>query len=466
MKSDTDQDWKQHFPTYTFKHRDIVLKEYESASAALESEERLFINATNITLVISAALGSVALGSLEKLGKLFEGVISPAWLLIILLSFVFSFSITTLKYFADRQKTLLFVRRKIVVLRRMLGLEYGSLQIVLPNWRVEGADQPFSISMFPGWLSYVTYPFWVIAIFSGIISVFLSASLLSLFELISKQPASILPCLVISFVSLWLAILAYIYRSSLYDTNENIFLILTKYISKKMNFELVYNFEYIIYRAKLSAYETRRMDINQETLKEILVFIEDRDFYSHKGISIKSTARAFMSLIGFGRRSGGSTITQQLVRTLFIVDFQKTIRRKIIEILLSIWFEKVSSKKQIIEMYLSSVRFERGVFGISEAMKFYFGKIIESPSRAQCFFLIERVSNVKAKILTSKIDHTIRQAVSVGVLTQFDSKEVITIYSKMINCGKISPDDNEKFKSLKTKWLEEITPNPSLHTDD
>ncbi len=450
----SEHDWKQHFPTYSFKNRDIVLKEYESASAALESEERLFINATNITLVISAALSSAALGSLEKLGQLYEGVISPIWLLIILLSLVFSFSITTLKYFADRQKTLLFGRRKIVVLRRMLGLAYGSIQFVLPNWRVEGADQPFSIRMFPGWLSYVTYPFWVIAIFSGIITSFLSASIFSMFELISTQQPSILPCLVVSFVSFWLAILAYVYRSSLYDNHENTLLCITKYLAYKFNLRLVDNFEYIIYRAKLSIYEIQRMKIGLKDLKRILVFIEDREFYHHKGVSLRATFRAFLSLFGQGRRSGGSTITQQLVRTLFVEDFNKTIRRKIIEILLAKWFEKVASKKQIIEMYLSSVRFEKGVFGIPEAMKFYFEKILEAPSPAECFFLIERVSNVKARVLSLKIDHTIRQAVAAGVLTQSDSKEIVSIYSKMIKRMKISPDDNEKFESLKNNWLD------------
>ena len=164
-----EHDWKQHFPTYQFYHRDIVLKEYESAAKTLEAAERLFVNATNITVVVTAALGSLAVGSLDKLIGSFSGLLSPQLIGIALVIMVVVFSITTVKYFADRHKAILFASRKVVVLRRMLGLSFGSLQLVLPNWRTEGADEPFALRLFPGWSASIAYPYWIVATFSSAI---------------------------------------------------------------------------------------------------------------------------------------------------------------------------------------------------------------------------------------------------------------------------------------------------------
>ena len=60
---DQDYAWKQHFPTYHFKNRDIALEEYRLTAKALEAEERVFLNAANIAIVIGAAFGSLALGN-------------------------------------------------------------------------------------------------------------------------------------------------------------------------------------------------------------------------------------------------------------------------------------------------------------------------------------------------------------------------------------------------------------------
>lgn len=66
---DLDTIWQQHFPTYTFKNRDVALEEYKTAAKNLESEERVFLNATNIAIISATGLGSLAVVSLDNLGN-------------------------------------------------------------------------------------------------------------------------------------------------------------------------------------------------------------------------------------------------------------------------------------------------------------------------------------------------------------------------------------------------------------
>lgn len=159
--------WKSNFPTYDFLERDIAIEEYIASAKTLESEERIFVTSSNITLVSFTALGSLVITSTEKLSKLFSEVIPSHIVLLTLLFFILTFSIINVRYFAERQKAIIFASRKVVTLRRMLGLTYGNMRLVLPNWRVEGANQPLAIKLFPGWFTYVAYPFWVLLITSS-----------------------------------------------------------------------------------------------------------------------------------------------------------------------------------------------------------------------------------------------------------------------------------------------------------
>jgi penicillin-binding protein 1A len=129
IEEDLDKGWKQHFPTYHFENRDIAIEEYKVSAKSLEAEERVFLNASNITLVASAALGSLLVGSSERLMKTFSGIVSEWMISLLLLALVVSFSYITIRYFADRQRAIVFSGRKIIILRRMLGLSYGRVQL-------------------------------------------------------------------------------------------------------------------------------------------------------------------------------------------------------------------------------------------------------------------------------------------------------------------------------------------------
>lgn len=442
------KDWQQYYPTYKYKERDILLKEYESAYRNVESQERVFLNAINIILIVVAALGSLAIGKLNEIIKYLSKLFFTEEILILFIILIFFFSIFTLKYFADRQKSIIFDSRKIVVLRRMLDLDYGNLQLVIPNWRIEGANNPFAIKLFPGWFTYVAYPYWIIILFSSLLLLYLFKSLVIEFSLIINfYFIETIPYLLLI---IWISFLALLYRKNLYDTNERFSLSIAKNISKIFRLHLVDDFEYIIYRAKLAKFETERIKLDLTILKKFLIFIEDREFYNHKGISWKGLIRAFLSLLKIKRRSGGSTITQQMARTLFIKDMSKLIRRKIVEIILAKWIEKIMNKDDIIDIYISSVRFDYKIYGITDAIKYYFNqKKDKFLSNAEAFFLIERISNIKSRVLLNKIDHTVRQMVERNLLARSDVKEIKLLYAKMVKLNTLNSENRKKFNA----WL-------------
>ena len=107
---------------------------------------------------------------------------------------------------------------------------------------------------------------------------------------------------------------------------------------------------------------------------DAIVSTEDRRFYSHFGFDIISFARAMLTNL-FKRRyaQGGSTITQQAAKNLFLTS-QKTIHRKVQELLLAFWLEHKFSKEQILTLYLNRVYLGAGTYGIEAASQKYFQK--------------------------------------------------------------------------------------------
>jgi penicillin-binding protein 1A len=435
--------WLQHFPTYVFKDRDIALEEYKTAAKNLESEERVFLNASNIAVIAATGFGSLAIGSLDKLTKQFEAIVPVQIMLSVLLVLIAGFSLVALRYFADRQKAVVFSARKVIVLRRMLGLSYGTMQLVLPNWRIEGADEPFAVRLFPGWNTYVTYPYYALAGISSVVIFFLLSALCKV-QLTTMVFGNIPVWIITLFLSgLWALFLAYAYRHALLDVHERPLLLSTQNVARFIRLKLVTNFEYVIYRATLARYEIARLKVDLANLKKVLVFIEDRSFFAHHGLSVRALIRVLLGLLGLKRRSGGSTITQQLVRTLFIQDITKLIRRKIVEMLLAVCFDRVFTKNEQLELYLASVRFERSVYGVMEAMHHYWGHIVSQPSIAQAFFLIERVSNIQPHLLFEKIIQTANTAIKAGLMTYDDIGELYRLYYDAVIAGKIKDLDGK-----------------------
>ncbi len=127
----------------------------------------------------------------------------------------------------------------------------------------------------------------------------------------------------------------------------------------------------------------RRGDLAGEilTLKEMpaylpkaFIAIEDRRFYEHYGVDPLGIGRAVVAnIMHRGVAQGGSTLTQQLAKNLFLTQ-ERTVTRKLQEALLAIWLERKFSKTQILELYLNRVYFGSGSYGIEQASLRYFGK--------------------------------------------------------------------------------------------
>ncbi|MFT6106625.1 MAG: penicillin-binding protein 1A [Rickettsiales bacterium] len=113
-------------------------------------------------------------------------------------------------------------------------------------------------------------------------------------------------------------------------------------------------------------------------LIDAVVATEDRKFFNHSGYDLGGIARAFLVNFKAGRIvQGGSTITQQLAKRMFLKS-EKTIKRKIQEFVLALRLEGTFSKEQILALYLNRAYFGSGNYGIANASRYYFGKKVEN----------------------------------------------------------------------------------------
>ena len=122
-------------------------------------------------------------------------------------------------------------------------------------------------------------------------------------------------------------------------------------------------------------------------LVQAILAIEDRRFYSHWGIDPIRLARALVTdIVTRSPQQGGSTITQQLARNLFLTH-EKTLTRKLKEIVLAIRIEQTYTKDEILEMYFNQIYFGEGAYGVDAAAKVYFGKRVQELNLQECALL-------------------------------------------------------------------------------
>ncbi|MRH44147.1 PBP1A family penicillin-binding protein [Aquibacillus halophilus] len=120
-----------------------------------------------------------------------------------------------------------------------------------------------------------------------------------------------------------------------------------------------------------------KIDNIPDHVENAFLAIEDQRFYDHAGVDFTSVMRAiYRDIIAGGKVEGGSTITQQLAKNLFLNN-DKTWMRKTKEVMASIYLERNFSKTQIIELYLNEIYFAHGLYGIGSATEFYFNKKVD-----------------------------------------------------------------------------------------
>lgn len=163
-------------------------------------------------------------------------------------------------------------------------------------------------------------------------------------------------------------------------------------------------------------------------LIEAITSTEDRKFYEHHGVNWRAILRAIWANIQHGRYAqGGSTITQQLAKNLFLSS-NKSLRRKIQELILTYWLEHYFSKNQIMDIYLNRVYLGHGAIGFDAAAQIYFGKLTPHLTLEESAALVgllkapSRYSRSKKSFL--KRAHVVINAmVNAGKLTSHDGKK-------------------------------------------
>jgi len=123
-----------------------------------------------------------------------------------------------------------------------------------------------------------------------------------------------------------------------------------------------------------------------QSLKDATISIEDKDFYKHKGFDPLAIPRIIKNVIVNQRLIGGSTITQQLVKTVLLTNERK-ISRKIREFVLSVRIERTYSKDEILQMYLNEVPYGGGTAGVAAAAEQYFGKEVKDLNLTESIIL-------------------------------------------------------------------------------
>ncbi len=144
------------------------------------------------------------------------------------------------------------------------------------------------------------------------------------------------------------------------------------------------NLLYSVYQTQNRVY-VNLVDI-PKNLQNATISIEDKNFYKSSGFSMTGYLRAIRDIILLRRVSGGSGLTQQLVRNTLITS-ERTLPRKIKELILSIQVDKKYTKDQILEMYLNDVSYGGANVGVEAAAESYFGKHVKDLDLAQSAFL-------------------------------------------------------------------------------
>lgn len=130
------------------------------------------------------------------------------------------------------------------------------------------------------------------------------------------------------------------------------------------------------------------VDIKNVTnnLKNATVAIEDREFYTHSGYSTRGLLRAVFNTVVLRRTEGGSTLTQQLVKNVLLTS-ERTISRKIKELVLSIEIERRYSKDEILQMYMNEAPYGGSFWGVEAAAQGYFGKDVSKLNLTESAFI-------------------------------------------------------------------------------
>lgn len=212
----------------------------------------------------------------------------------------------------------------------------------------------------------------------------------------------------------------------------------------------------------------RRIEVPYEkipdVLKKAIIATEDARFYNHRGVDFLGILRAVKENIRTGRLlrrpEGGSTITQQLARLLFLYP-QQTIGRKLKEMYLSVQIEKNYSKDKIMEMYCNQFYLGHGVYGVEAASNFFFGKSVTDLTLEEAAVIagIFRGPSIYSPYTNPEVtlrrrNHVISRMVELGYITKEQGEEATNKPMNVLPWKRGTPDFAAHFFEEVRKYIE------------
>lgn len=208
-------------------------------------------------------------------------------------------------------------------------------------------------------------------------------------------------------------------------------------------------------RFELDRRETTKFEHMPKHLIQAFVASEDRDFFKHSGLSWKGIIRSIIvNLYRGGRVQGASTITQQLVRLIFL-NSEKTFERKIKEQFFSLLVETQYSKEQILETYLNNLYFGCGIYGVEAASQRFFSKSVKNITLDEAALLTAIIkcpgnyNPLLCPLSAQKLRNIVLyQMYSVGFITQkeYEDAKNIPLKTSVRDKSKIAPHLKETIR--------------------
>lgn len=187
-----------------------------------------------------------------------------------------------------------------------------------------------------------------------------------------------------------------------------------------------------------------------EDVRWAVLAAENASFYSDPGISFKGISRALFRTIGQGDTQGGSTITQQYVKNVYLNQNQ-TVSRKFTEAMISLKLDNQMSKDDILEGYLNTSWFGRGTYGIQRAAQAYYGKDVGELNASEAAFLASLLKGA------GLYDPTLNSANRARAVERWS-----WTLDRMVDIGKLSKAERAKY----TKFPEPLKSNPLYDTGE
>ena len=227
-------------------------------------------------------------------------------------------------------------------------------------------------------------------------------------------------------------------------------------------------------------FEQNRFEVSLDELPsyipEAFIAIEDHRFYQHFGLDLQGLLRALYRNLREGRVvEGGSTITQQLARNLFLTH-ERTLSRKIQEMLLTLQLERKYSKEEILEKYLNTIYFGHAAYGIEAAARTYFAKSAKDLTLAEAALLaaIPRGPSVYSPYLSEETrkaafkrqEAILTRMVEENYITEEEKNEALQ--AELVFSGRESLRSAHRFAAYFIDYLimHEIMPKLESYTDD